>query len=516
MIVLPTRQQQRTETMDFYIKSGSPEKQRTACVVVPVFSGKKLSRAARTLDDASDGEIKKFLKRGDISGDKNEIAWIYTLQNCYCERVLLIGCGAEKDVNANVFNSLCRTVANALEKSGAVEAYSYLSSIDSRHLDQFQMVRDTVINFHAALYQFNEFKSDVKAASKPIKRVAIGIARRKDLNAAEDAMREGRGIALGMGVAKDLANRPPNICHPSHLAAQAVQLQKTYPKLKLNILEEAEMKALGMGAFISVSQGSAQPGKLICMEYFNAADVEEKPIVLVGKGITFDTGGISIKPSAGMDEMKYDMGGAASVFGTLVACLDMQLPVNLVAVIAAAENMPGSAASRPGDIVTTLSGKTVEILNTDAEGRLVLCDALTYIGRYDPEVVIDIATLTGACIMALGLHVSAMLTNTPALGRELTQAGLRTYDRIWELPLYDEYAEQLKSNFADLANIGGRPAGTITAAAFLSKFTSDYRWAHLDIAGTAWKSGEQKGATGRPVPLLTEFVLKRIKSKAAS
>lgn len=502
--------------MEFYIKSGSPEKQRTACVVVPIFSGKKLSRAARTLDDASAGEIKKFLKRGDISGEKNEIAWIYNLQNCFCERVLLIGCGNERDINANVFNSICSTAAKTLEKSAAVEAYSYLASIDSRHLNQMQIVRNTVVNFRAALYEFNEFKSETTPASKPIKRVAIGIARRKDLNTAEIAMREGRGIALGMGIAKDLANRPPNVCHPSHLAAQAVQLQNTYPNLQLNILDEAEMKEMGMGAFMSVSQGSKQPGKLICMEYFNAADVDEKPIVLVGKGITFDTGGISIKPSAGMDEMKFDMGGAASVFGTMVACLDMQLPINLVAVIAAAENMPGSDASRPGDIVTTLSGKTVEILNTDAEGRLVLCDALTYIKRYDPEVVIDIATLTGACIMALGHQVSAMLTNTPSLGKELTQAGLQTYDRIWELPLYDEYAEQLKSNFADLANIGGRPAGTITAAAFLSKFTTDYRWAHLDIAGTAWKSGEQKGATGRPVPLLTEFILKRVKVKEES
>ncbi len=502
--------------MDFYTKSGSPEKQRTACVIIPIFAGKKLSRAARTLDEASDGAIRRFLKRGDLTGEKNQLAWLYNIDNVYAERILLVGCGPERDITATSFADICHTVANALDQSGATEAFSYLTAIDTRHLNQTQLVRDTVINFETALYRFDDFKTDVKTNPRPLKRLAIGVPRRRDLARAETAMLEGKGIALGIVVARDLGNQPPNICHPSYLAAQAERLQKTYPTLKLNILDEEQMTELGMGAFMAVSRGSNQPGKLICMEYFNAPDPDEKPIVLVGKGITFDTGGISIKPSASMDEMKFDMGGAASVFGVLTACADMQLPVNLVAVVAAAENMPGSDASRPGDIVKTLSGKTVEILNTDAEGRLVLCDALTYVERYEPDVVIDIATLTGACIIALGHHLSGLICNSPSLGRELLQAGQNTNDRAWELPLLDEYAEQLKSNFADIANIGGRPAGTITAGAFLSKFTEEYRWAHLDIAGTAWRSGDKKGATGRPVPMLLEFIFKRLRAETDS
>ncbi|HGG61250.1 MAG TPA: leucyl aminopeptidase [Gammaproteobacteria bacterium] len=498
--------------MDFYIKSGSPEKQRTACVVVPIFSGKKLSRPAARLDEASDGGIRKFLKRGDIRGDKGELAWIYGLENSYAERVLLVGCGAERDVNPAVFRELCETVAKALDNSGATEAFSYLTAVDSRHIDPMQMVRDTVVHFEMALYRFDDYKTDVKTSSRPLKRLAIGVQRRRDLAVAEASMREGKGMALGMIVARDLGNQPPNVCHPSYLASQAELLRKTYPSLELEILDEEDMTELGMGAFMAVSRGSDQPGKLICIKHLNAPDPHEKPVVLVGKGITFDTGGISIKPSAAMDEMKYDMGGAASVFGVITACAELQLPVNVIGVVAAAENMPSGGASRPGDIVKTLSGQTVEILNTDAEGRLVLCDALTWVDRFNPAAVIDIATLTGACIIALGHHVSGMVTNSPSLGRELFHAGQATYDRVWELPLYEEYTDQLKSNFADMANIGGRPAGTITAGAFLSKFTSDYRWAHIDIAGTAWKSGEAKGATGRPVPLLLEFIFKRLRS----
>ncbi|CAG0910349.1 unnamed protein product [Cyprideis torosa] len=323
-------------------------------------------------------------------------------------------------------------------------------------------------------------------------------------------MREGMGMATGMRLARDLGNTPPNICNPSYLVSEAKRLQKTYPKMSLEVLEEEDMQALGMNAFLAVSKGSEQPGKLICMRYNTCKDANSKPIVLVGKGITFDTGGISIKPSAAMDEMKYDMCGAASVMGTLVACMDMQIDINLVVIVAAAENMPDGRASRPGDIITTMSGLTVEILNTDAEGRLVLCDALTYAARYTPSVVIDVATLTGACITALGHHISGMISHTPGLARELESAGKSVNDRVWELPMMDEHHEQLDSNFADMANIGGPAAGTITAGCFLSKFTKDYRWAHIDIAGTAWKSGKEKGATGRPVPLLTEFILSSI------
>jgi len=498
-------------SVEYSIKSGSPEKQRSACIVIPIFKGRKLSRPAKTLDKISDGALKRFLKRGDIEGENGESAWIYNLENTYCDRVLLMGCGSERELGFKSFKKICRKTAEILNNSGASEAVSYLSAIDSGHLDQNTLVRETVLSFESALYRFNKYKSKPEKVRKPLHKLTIGITRRKDLSSAEQAMLEGKGIATGMKLARDLANSPPNVCHPEYLAHTAQQLTKTYRKLDVDILEEKDMEALGMGALLSVSQGSEQPAKLICMHYNNTNDENSKPIVLVGKGITFDSGGISIKPSATMDEMKYDMGGAASVFGTLVACMHMQLPVNIVAVVAAAENMPDGRASRPGDIITTLSKQTVEILNTDAEGRLVLCDALTYIKKFGPELVIDIATLTGACIIALGHHASGMLTNRPSLGRELVQAGNTIDDRLWELPLWDDYAEQLQSNFADMANIGGRPAGTITAAAFLSKFTKDYHWAHLDIAGTAWVSGKDKAATGRPVPLLTEFILHRMR-----
>ncbi len=498
-------------SVEYSIKSGSPEKQRSACIIIPIFKGRKLSRPALTLDKASGGSLKQFLKHGDIDGESGEFAWIYNLENAYCDRVLLIGCGAERELGFKSFKKACHKAADVINKSGATEAVSFLSAMDSRHLDQNAMVRETVLSFESALYRFNDYKSKPEKVRKPLRKLTIGITRRKDFTTAEQAMLEGKAIATGMSLAKNLANSPPNICHPGYMAQRAKQLAKTYRKLKVDIIEEDEMEALGMSALLSVSRGSEQPAKLICMQYNAAKNEATQPIVLVGKGVTFDSGGISIKPSAAMDEMKYDMGGAASVFGAIVACMHMQLPVHVVAVVAAAENMPDGKASRPGDIVTTLSGQTVEILNTDAEGRLVLCDALTYIKKYDPEVVIDVATLTGACIMALGHHASGMLTNKASLGRELAQAGNAIDDRLWELPLWDDYSEQLQSNFADMANIGGRPAGTITAAAFLSKFTKDYNWAHLDIAGTAWVSGKDKAATGRPVPLLTEFILQRLR-----
>ncbi|MCW8910684.1 MAG: leucyl aminopeptidase, partial [Gammaproteobacteria bacterium] len=312
-----------------------------------------------------------------------------------------------------------------------------------------------------------------------------------------------------MTLAKDLANLPGNICTPSYLAEQAKALGKTYRDLKVEILEESDMEELKMGSFLSVSRGSRQPAKLITMEYAGG-DKNQKPIVFVGKGVTFDSGGISLKPGAAMDEMKYDMCGAASVIGVMSTCAELQLPINVVGIVPATENLPDGLATKPGDIVTSMSGTTIEILNTDAEGRLILCDALTYAGKYDPHVVIDIATLTGACIIALGNHPSGLMGNHNPLINDLLNAGKISGDRCWELPLWDDYQQQLDSNFADIANIGGKEAGTITAACFLSRFTKKYHWSHLDIAGTAWRSGKQKGATGRPVPLLTQYLLNYI------
>jgi leucyl aminopeptidase len=323
-------------------------------------------------------------------------------------------------------------------------------------------------------------------------------------------IREGLAIGGGMELARDLGNLPPNVCTPTYLAETAVRLGREW-KLAVEVLDQKVMDKLAMGSLLSVSKGSHQPPKFIILRY-SGAGKKDRPVVLVGKGITFDTGGISLKPSAEMDEMKYDMCGAASVLGTLRAVANLDLKLNVVGLIPACENMPGGAASRPGDIVTSMSGQTIEILNTDAEGRLILADALTYAERFAPQAVVDIATLTGACVIALGHVCSGLFSNKDDLARELLAAGAESCDRVWQLPLWEEYQEQLRSNFADFANVGGRPGGSVTAACFLSRFTKKYDWAHLDIAGTAWKSGKEKGATGRPVPLLTAFLMKRAKS----
>jgi len=328
---------------------------------------------------------------------------------------------------------------------------------------------------------------------------------------AERGLEQGLAVAHGVGLARDLGNRPSNVCTPAHLADQARELAKRY-RMKIQVLEREDMEKLGMGALLSVAHGSAQPPKLIVFEYRGAAK-SDKPVVLVGKGITFDTGGISLKPAPEMDEMKFDMCGAASVLGTAKAVGEMKLPVNLVGIIPTTENMPGGRATKPGDVVTSMSGQTIEILNTDAEGRLILCDALSYAERFDPVAVIDIATLTGACVIALGHVASGLFANDDRLAGELLAAGNASCDRAWHMPLWEDYQEQLKSNFADFANIGGRPAGSVTAACFLARFAKKFKWAHLDIAGTAWKSGKEKGATGRPVPLLTQFLINRAGSR---
>jgi len=318
-----------------------------------------------------------------------------------------------------------------------------------------------------------------------------------------------RGAALGAGMslAKDLGNLPSNVCTPTYLAKQAQALAREF-KLKCEVLEQKDMERLGMGALLAVTKASPEPAKLIVLQY-NGGPRKQKPVALVGKGITFDTGGISLKPAAEMDEMKYDMSGAGSVLGTLSAIAQMRLPINVVGVIPTCENMPGGKAVKPGDIVTSMSGQTIEILNTDAEGRLILCDALTYVERFEPDAVIDVATLTGACVIALGHVASGLFSNNDDLAQELLEAGQSGWDRAWRMPLWNDYDEQIKSPFADMANIGGRPAGSVTAACFLARYATKYKWAHLDVAGTAWRSGKDKGSTARPVPLLTTFLMRR-------
>ena len=390
---------------------------------------------------------------------------------------------------------------------------SRVRSADFALLDVFgsgqrslRQARNIVEACEEAVYRYDATKSGRKKAAS-LKKINV-IVDRDLLSRARDSVRQGSAIAAGVNYAKTISNLPGNICTPSYLAREARAMQKSHG-VKTTILNEAEMKKLKMGSLLSVSRGSREPAKLIVMEY-KGGKRGDKPVVLVGKGLTFDAGGISIKPAAAMDEMKYDMCGGASVFGAMRAVSDMKLELNVVGIVPSSENLPDGAANKPGDIVTSMKGKTIEILNTDAEGRLILCDALTYAERFKPAAVVDIATLTGACIIALGHHASGLYSNNEKLARELLKAGEDSGDRAWQLPLWDDYTRQLNSNFADLANIGGRSAGSVTAACFLKQFTESYDWAHLDVAGTAWQSGGQKGATGRPVPLLVEFLLGRV------
>ncbi|MCO6441423.1 MAG: leucyl aminopeptidase [Nitrococcus mobilis] len=499
--------------MEFLVKSGSPEKQRSACVVVGVFEPRRLSSAAAQLDKASNNFISGLARRGDLEGKLGQSLLLTNVPNVLCDRVLIIGCGREREFNDRAYRQALAVMANQLQDGGAVEAVTYLTDLNVKGRDAAWRVREAVISVTDALYRFDQLKSKQDTPRRPLRKLTLSVPSRRELGPGERAAQIGGAIAKGMTLAKDLSNLPGNICTPSYLAEQAQQLADRFQKLHVEILGPKEMEDLGMGALLSVARGSRQEPRLISLHY-RGAGAEKRPYVLVGKGITFDSGGISLKPGQAMDEMKFDMCGAASVFGTLQAIAELALPTNVVGVVAASENLPDGNASKPGDIVTTLSGQTVEILNTDAEGRLVLCDALTYSERFEPEAIIDLATLTGACIIALGQHAHGLLGNHPALVNELLAAGNSAADRAWELPLWDEYQELLKSNFADMANIGGRGAGTITAACFLSRFTKKQRWAHLDIAGTAWKSGEQKGATGRPVPLLVQYLLDRTRAQA--
>jgi leucyl aminopeptidase len=493
--------------MEFSIKSGSPEKQRSACVVVGVFEPRKLTLPGEILNKASNQYISDLLRRGDLEGKPGTTLLLHNVPGTLPDRILLVGLGKEKEFREKEFRTAVATAVRTLNEIGAFDATLTLTELAVKKRDLPWRIRQTVLIVAETLYRFDQFKSTKNEVRRPLRKLTLAVESRTDLTAAETALAQGQAIAAGMNLTKDLGNLPGNICTPSYLAEQATTLGKE-SRLEIEVLERQDMERLGMGALLSVARGSHQPPKLITLKH-NGGKADDKPVVLVGKGITFDTGGISLKPGPEMDEMKYDMCGAASVLGVMKAIDRMDLPLNVIGIIPSTENMPGGNASRPGDIVTSMSGQTIEILNTDAEGRLILCDALTYAEQYNPAVVIDIATLTGACVIALGHVASGLLANDDTLARDLLHAGQDAYDRAWQLPLWEDYQEQLKSPFADMANIGGRAAGTITAACFLARYTKKYPWAHLDIAGTAWKSGDKKGATGRPVPLLTHYLLSR-------
>ena len=493
--------------LEFSIKSGSPEKQRSACVVVGIFEPRKLSVAAETVDQAAQLFLSDILRRGDMEGKSGSSLLLHNVPGVEADRILLVGLGKEREFREKEYRTALTTAVRQLNETGGFDGTVYLTELNVRKRDIAWKIRQAALVVQETLYRFDRLKSKKEEVRRPLRKLTFCVSRRNELPGAETALAEGLAIAAGMELAKDLGNLPGNICTPTHLAEQATDLSKSHG-LGVDILDRADMEKLGMNTLLSVARGSHEPPKFIVLRHTGGA-AGSKPVVLVGNGITFDSGGISLKPGPEMDEMKYDMCGAASVLGTLKAVALMKLPLNVIGVIPSTENMPGGAATKPGDVITSMSGQTVEILNTDAEGRLILCDALTYVERFNPECVVDIATLTGACVIALGHVATGLLANNEGLAKELLDAGHDSYDRAWQMPLWDDYQEQLKSNFADVANIGGRPAGTITAACFLARFTEKYHWAHLDIAGTAWRSGKEKGATGRPVPLLAHFLMDR-------
>ncbi|HSN41832.1 MAG TPA: leucyl aminopeptidase [Burkholderiales bacterium] len=497
--------------MEFSIKSISPGQTKNGCAVIGVFEPRKLSAPAAELDRAAKGFISAVVRRGDMEGRAGTTLLLHNVPNVACERVLLVGLGREADFQDKQYREAVATAVKALAATGAKDAELHLTALAAGKRDAAWRITHATAVAREAIYRFDRMKSKKDAPPAALRRLTLDTGDKSALRRAAAGLEEGLAIAHGVSLAKDLGNLPANVCTPAYLAEQARELAAHY-RMKIQVLERKDMEKLGMGALLSVARGSAQPPKLITLEYRGGAK-SQKPVALVGKGVTFDTGGISIKPAPEMDEMNFDMCGAASVLGTLKAVAEMKLPVNVVGIIPATENMPGGRATKPGDIVTSMSGQTVEILNTDAEGRLILCDALTYAERFEPATVVDIATLTGACVIALGHVASGLFANDDALAGELLAAGDAACDRAWHMPLWDDYQEQLKSNFADFANIGGRPAGSVTAACFLARFTKKFKWAHLDIAGTAWKSGRDKGATGRPVPLLTRFLVNRAQKR---
>ncbi|MFO1390886.1 MAG: leucyl aminopeptidase [Agitococcus sp.] len=474
-------------------------------LIVPMTSS-GLTNTGTALDTASHGQLSATIKAANFEAKVGQTLLVYQLNNVSCPVVMIVGAGDSKELTGRALQKLCASASKALNNKSQT-IYSFLSELSVTDRNNSQVITDIVRATLEASYRFEQFKS--KKTDVTTKTMTLVVGQELANASGQQALQWGEALATGLNFARDLGNLPPNICHPSYLAEQASALAKGQRKLSVEILGEKEMEKLGMGAFLAVSKGSEQEGKLIVMNY-TGGKKSDKPVVLVGKGITFDTGGISIKPAAAMDEMKFDMCGAASVFGVMKGILAAKLPINVVCVVAAAENMPSGKATRPSDIVTTMSGQTVEILNTDAEGRLVLCDALTYVKKYDPEIVIDIATLTGACVVALGKVVSGLFSPNDNLANDLLLAGQQSNDRVWRMPVLDDYQELLDSPFADMGNIGGPNGGAITAACFLARFTKDYTWAHLDIAGTAWLSGAQKGATGRPVPLLLEYLNSRV------
>jgi leucyl aminopeptidase len=500
--------------MDFSIKACDWSKGSTQgfltgksdCIVIGVFESQTLSGAALEIDTATKGLLTRIIKAGDMDGKNGSTLFLHEVSGIGASRVLLVGLGKQDAFTQKAYGDALRAAWRAILGTKIVQVTFTLAQAPIKERTSDWAVRTAILALRELTYRFTQMKSKPDTTARALKRIVFTVDP-VDEKLAKLAAKQGAALANGMDLTRDLGNLPGNVCTPTYLANTAKKLAKDW-KLKVEVLGQKQMEALKMGSLLSVAKGSVEPPHFIVLQY-HGGPAKAAPVVLVGKGITFDTGGISLKPGDAMDEMKYDMCGAGSVLGTLRAVAEMGLKLNVVGIIPTCENMPSGTATKPGDVVTSMSGTTIEILNTDAEGRLILADALTYAERFKPAAVIDIATLTGACIIALGHHNTGLFARDDALAGELLDAAKEAADPAWRMPLDDEYQDLLKSNFADVANIGGRPAGSVTAACFLARFTEAYPWAHLDIAGTAWKSGAAKGATGRPVPLLSQFLIDR-------
>ncbi len=506
--------------MKLFLDSTSVTQFATECLVIGVFEQTPLKGSAKLIDVASGGAIQRLIKSGDISTDWKDTTMLHGLANVMSKRILIVGCGEPEKFDSVRYDSVCMSAGKFLREHATTSAHICLhemavdakkgtkraSAVKNGPGDAEWRLRQVAVNMCRANYRYTETKAPKDHDNPPLASISFNAG--DDMQASLD---QASGLAKAYLRSMELGNLPPNICTPAFLARQAQALAKNYANVSIEILDRDDMKKLKMSALLAVGQGSSNPPKLIIMKY-QGQKKSVRPVVLVGKGITFDTGGISLKPGPNMEQMKFDMGGAASVFGAFEACAYLQLPINLVCVIAAAENMPDGNAYRPGDVLTAMSGKTIEVLNTDAEGRLVLCDALTYSERFKPAALIDVATLTGACVVALGHHASGIMSKHDDLAEELLDAGQTAIDRAWRLPLWDDYQSQLKSRFADMKNVGGMAAGSITAGCFLSRFTKDQRWAHIDCAGSTWIWGGDQGSTGRPAGLLTQFLINQARS----
>ena len=493
--------------MDYFTTTSNASRRAVDCVIVGVYERGKLGAGASDIDAASKGELSRLIKSGDVSTQVGRCKTLTMMSGVRAKRVTVVGLGKISKFDARAYRNAVAAAIHNVSDSKCGQLLNTLTLEKVKDTNPYYLARHAVQATGDVLYRFTQMKSGKKQSAMPLRKAGFSAASRSDAAKLLRGAEHGDAIVKGMSLAKDLGNLPPNVCTPGYLARTAQKVASGNGKVTTRVLNETEMKRLGMHSLLSVTAGTREPAKFIIMQYKGGG--RSKPIVLVGKGVTFDSGGISLKPGPGMDEMKFDMCGAAGVIGTMATVAALKLPINLNVIVPAVENLPGGRATVPGDIVKSMSGQTIEILNTDAEGRLILCDALTYARRFKPDTIIDVATLTGACVIALGHHHTGVMSFSDDLAEEIVAAGVSADDRGWRLPLTDDYARQLKSNFADFANVGGRDGGAITAGCFLGKFTDGLNWAHLDIAGTAWKTGQKKGATGRPVPMLTELLLSR-------